>query len=117
MKHSLESEHYIKLFNKAAGDITNSKLAQCMSAQRIAFDKTSADLSSIHPAITALGVGIPAYMLGKSTGSDEEKSNRTKYLLAGAAAGATIPKLIGMLNPGLGGSLSSEDVLKLKELD
>lgn len=117
MKHSQESEHYIKLFNKSASYITEDQLQKCMSVQKMAFRKTSADISSLHPAITALGVGIPAYMLGKSAGGDEEKSNRTKYLLAGAAAGATIPKLIGMLNPGLGGSLSSEDVLKLKELD
>ena len=117
MRYSPESEHYIRLFSEKKASMRQSDISRAVSAQEFGYEKASMDISSINPAIAALGVGIPAYMLGKSSGRDEEKSNRAKYLATGAAAGIALPKLLGMLTPSMLSSLDSADVLKLKEKD
>jgi hypothetical protein len=117
---STESLHYKRLFEKEASSIKDAYVSTAERAMSISFRKqanAAGIVEGMHPLVAAAAASVPAYMLGKSFGRDEEKSNIPKYLLGGAAAGIAVPKLLGMLTPNSMMGFDAEDIKELKEDD
>jgi hypothetical protein len=117
---SRESLHYKRLFEKEASSFSDSHVLAARKAMLDSFSKqanAASIVEGIHPLVAAAAASVPAYMLGKSLGRDEEKSNIPKYLLGGAAAGIAVPKLLGMLTPNSMMGFDAEDIKELKEDD
>ena len=74
--------------------------------------------SSADSLLWAAAGGLPAYLIGRSMGKDEEEKKHRNYALAGAAAGFLTPKLLNALvNPSTAfPSVSGFDASDIKNL-
>jgi hypothetical protein len=112
-----ESLHYKRLFEKEAAAVSSSQIYIADKAMKESFNKLAFAglLEGVNPLVAAAAASVPAYMLGKSIGKQDEQSNVPKYLLGGAAAGFAIPKLLGMMSPSVNMGLDADDIMELKE--
>ncbi len=112
-----ETHHYRRLFEKEAQEISSQQADRVGLIMKEAFLKEASALEfirGIDPLVAGAATMVPAYMLGKSMGKDEEKSNIPKYLLGGAAAGFALPKLLSLATPSSMMGFDSEDIKEFK---
>ena len=112
-----ETHHYRRLFEKEAQEISSQQADRVGLIMKEAFLKEASALEFIRgtdPLVAGAATMVPAYMLGKSMGKDEEKSNIPKYLLGGAAAGFALPKLLSLATPSSMMGFDSEDIKEFK---
>ncbi len=112
-----ETHHYKRLFEKEASEISSKQAQRVSLIMKEAFRKEASAvefLRGIDPLVAGAATIVPAYMLGKSMGKDEEKSNIPKYLLGGAAAGFALPKLLSLATPSSMMGFDSEDIQEFK---
>jgi hypothetical protein len=103
---------YKALLNKVASRTQPNDIAGvyrfCMAKQASATDSL----------LWAAAGGLPAYLMGRSMGKDDEKKKHKNYALAGAAAGFLTPKLLNaLINPSSAfPSVSGFDASDIKNL-